>query len=313
MRSLSKLRRPQGVSAGLLFCALSLASASAQEDQQLISGAPLKNPNVAVHTVEEKEFQGEGKRELALFPVAVQVNGKFTQHVGTVASLVFHLRENFGLALTGGYNWYNAEAQFNQELIDRTQTQAQAASSLLMTWHLLGGVEVSPLYGKFAIFDDTLVRFSFVVSGGLGLGGTRHQLKGQTVTAAGAVSAPTYGDTGLKFMGSIGAGFRLNLGSRFALRLEVRDIVYTARVERVNGCSANDLRAMNDFTNAAPVGRDPIAADVGSGCEKVAFSGQDNAKEPRSRGLPLALELVKTPTSDVLNNVGLYLGASFLF
>src|SRR5688572_22758755 len=35
----------------------------AAESQQLVSGAPLNNPNVAVHTVERKQFSDRGKRE----------------------------------------------------------------------------------------------------------------------------------------------------------------------------------------------------------------------------------------------------------
>ncbi len=284
----------------------------AQDEQQLISGAPLQNPNVAVHTVEEKQFQDQGKREVVLFPVALQVNGKFTQHAGTMAALLWHLKENFALTLSGGYNWYNAETRFNQELVERTQTQAQAASSLLWTWGLLGGVEVTPMYGKFTLFDNTLVRFGFVVNGGLGLGGTRHQLKGVTTLADGGRSGATYGDTGLKFMGGIGAGFRLQVGSRFAIRLEVRDIVYAARVERVNGCTVGDLEAMNTAANMP--GGDALNAQTATGCDKTTFSGAETvSKEPKARGLPLAIDLVKTPTSDVLNNVGVYFGASVLF
>src|SRR5437868_466224 len=50
--------------------------------QELVSGAPLYNPNVAVHIVQHKPFADRGLRELVLYPAVPQANGKFTQHVG---------------------------------------------------------------------------------------------------------------------------------------------------------------------------------------------------------------------------------------
>ena len=78
-----------------------------------------------------------------LYPVAMQVNGKFTQHFGTMGSFVYHLQENFGLQISGGYNWYNVESAFNGELVEKFRVEAQAATSLLWTWGVMGGVEVS--------------------------------------------------------------------------------------------------------------------------------------------------------------------------
>ncbi len=284
----------------------------AGESLILISGAPLNNPNVGVHTVEQKAASDSGRSEVVIYPVAMQVNGKFTQHFGTMASFVYHLQENFGLQLTGGYNWYSAESSFNGELVEKFRAEAQAATSLLWTWGVLGGVEVTPLYGKFAFFEGTLVHFSVVINGGAGLGGTRHQLKPETTRQDDSISPATYGDTGLRFMGSLGAGFRLQIGQHFALRLEVRDVVYTARVERLNGCNATDLAAMD---TALKMGKDPsTVTTLTSACDVSTFTGTYEGTDiKRSNDVPLAHKLVAEPSSDVLNNIGLYLGASFVF
>ena len=173
--------------------------AADSEAQRLVSGAPLYNPNVAVHIVEQKAYSDSRKSEIVLFPVSMQVNGKFTQHFGTMGSFVYHLQENFGLQISGGYNWYNVESSFNGELVEKFRVEAQAATSLLWTWGVLGGVEVTPLYGKFSLFEGTLAHFSFVLNGGVGAGGTRHQLKPETVKTDGTISQATYGDTGARF------------------------------------------------------------------------------------------------------------------
>lgn len=287
------------------------ASATDAEAQRLVSGAPLYNPNVAVHIVEQKAYSDSKKSEFVLYPVTMQVNGKFTQHFGTMASFVYHLQENFGLQVTGGYNWYNVESSFNGELVEKFSVEAQAATSLLWTWGVMAGVEVSPLYGKFTLFEGTLAHFSFVLNGGVGAGGTRHQLKPETVSPAGDIVQATYGDTGVRFMGSLGAGFRLQLGERFALRLEVRNVVYTARMSEVNGCNVDDLRALD---GKIKMGLDPATAMVRASCQVDEFTGIIEGTDiKRSNSVPLALNLVKTPSSDVLNNVGMYLGISFLF
>ncbi len=287
------------------------AATSAETDQmKLISGAPLADPNVAVHIVERKEFSDSGRREIVLFPAAIQINGKFTQTFGTLLSFVYHLQENFGLQITGGYNWFNNESAFNGELVTKASVQAQTATSLLQVWDVLAGVEVTPVYAKFAFFDGTLGHFDLVLNGGAGLGGTRHQLKPESVRQDGSTSPATFGDTGVRFMGGIGGGFRLRLGEHFALRLEVRDVVYTARADRVNGCNGDDLRAMDAKLRA---GQDVATATVSGGCKLETFVGTDANGNKNSTNVPLALSLVKTPSSDVLNNLGLYIGASFIF
>jgi outer membrane beta-barrel protein len=280
--------------------------------QKLVSGAPLFNPNVAVHIVEQKAFSDSGKREVILFPAQIQVNGKFTQHFGAGLGFVWHVQENFGFQVSGFYNYSSAESGFNGELIDKVRAEAQAATSLLNVWGVLGGIEVTPFYGKFAWYENNLAHFSIVLNGGLGIGGTRHQLK--PVNMAGGPGSPgnaaTFGDTGLRFLGGLGGGLRLQLGKHFAIRLEVRDVVYTARVDQVNGCQFGDLKAMD---TALRNGQKFPKVDAGCRVEK--FEGVDPVTmQPRGNDVPLALNLVKPPaSSDVLNNLGLYLGAAFLF
>lgn len=294
-----------GVEASGTAAAPGTSNAAGPRSQELVSGAPLYNPNVAVHIVEKKQFSDKGKHELVLYPVVPQVNGKFTQHFGTALSYVYHLHENFGLQLTPQFNWSNAESGFNEELINKVREEAQAASSLLLNWGVLGGVEVTPLYGKFAYYEDSLAHYSVVLNAGAGYGSTRHQLKPEN-----KAGPATYGDTGNRFIGSVGGGFRVLLGNRFAVRLEVRDVVYTAKVDQVNGCSADDLIAMD---NKLRGGGSVLSANVSSSCRLDTFDGQTSSGQNRSTDVPLALSLVRDPTSDVLNLVSFYGGVSFIF
>ncbi|RKG78283.1 outer membrane beta-barrel domain-containing protein [Corallococcus exercitus] len=284
------------------------------QQQRLVNGAPLYNPNVNVHIVQKKRFADEGKHELVLYPAVVQVNGKFTNHAGTALHYVYHLQENFALQVGGQYNWYSDESDFNLELIDKVREQAQAASSLLLQWGAHAGVEVTPLYGKFAFFNNSLAQFSVVLSGGAGIGKTRHLIRPEV---ANEVEGQTYqvparfGDTGNKFLGEVGGGFRVQFGESYAIRLEVRDLIYTARVDKVDGCNLADFEALE----AARAANQPFdGLNLSGSCKVAKFDGVDpKTKKNYREDIILGRDLVAEPSSDVLNNVSFYAGFSVLF
>jgi len=284
------------------------------QQQRLVHGAPLYNPNVSVHIVQKKRFADEGRHELALFPATVQVNGKYTHHAGSALQYIYHLQENFAFQVMGQYNWYSNESDFNLELIDKVREQAQAASSLLLRWGAQAGVEVTPLYGKFAFLNDSLAQFSVVLSGGAGIGATRHlirpkvanEVEGQSFTVP-----ARFGDTGTKFLGSVGGGFRLQFGESYALRMEVRDLIYTARVDKVDGCNLADFEALEA---ARASNQDFASLQLSGSCRYEKFDGVDpDTKKNYREDIILGRDLVAEPSSDVLNNISFYAGFSILF
>lgn len=284
------------------------------EQQRLVNGAPLYDPNVSVHIVQKKPFADEGRHEFTLYPAVVQLNSKFTRHAGTALQYTYHLQENFALQASGQYNWYSNESNFNLELIDKVREQAQAASSLLLNWGLQGGVEVTPLYGKFAFFDEKLAQFSIVLTGAAGVGSTRHLIRPEVqneVDGQRYLVPARFGDTGMKFLGSVGGGFRVQFGDSYAFRLEVRDLVYTARVDKVDGCNLSDFQAME---NARSSGQPFDNLGLSGSCKFQKFDGVDERTKKNYReDIILGRDLVAVPSSDVLNNVSFYAGFSYLF
>ena len=72
------------------------------------------------------------------------------------------------------------------------------------------------------------------------------------------------------FLGSVGGGFRVQLGNSFAVRAEVRDLVYTARVDRVDGCNLSDFEKMEEIrARAVPLGLAPEVTVADPGPAKV--------------------------------------------
>lgn len=282
--------------------------------QRLVNGAPLFNPNVSVHIVQKKRFADEGRHELALFPATVQVNGKYTNHAGSALQYIYHLQENFAFQVMGQYNWYSNESNFNLELIDKVREQAQAASSLLLVWGAQAGVEVTPLYGKFAFLNDSLAQFSVVLSGGAGVGSTRHLIRPEVANEVEGQSFTVparFGDTGTKFLGSVGGGFRLQFGESYALRMEVRDLIYTARVDKVDGCNLADFEALEA---ARASNQDFASLSLTGSCNYEKFDGVDpDTKKNYREDIILGRDLVAEPSSDVLNNISFYAGFSILF
>lgn len=280
---------------------------------QLVSGAPLHNPNVAVHVMQRKVFRDQGRHELALYPAVVQLNGRFSEHLGTALHYTWHMRERFGLQLLTQYNWYSNESAFNLELIDKVREQARTASSLLLLWAVQGGVEATPLYGKFAFYDDLLAQFSVVLSGGIGLGSTRALVRPEVVhqVDGGSFLVPArFGDTGYQLAGSVGGGVRVQIGQAFALRLEVRDLMYSARVDRVDGCNLADFNLLEEArANSQPFATLPLS----SSCRYERFDGVDPQSRKNYReDIVLGRDLVREPSSDVLHNVSFFAGFSFL-
>ncbi|MGI5860689.1 MAG: outer membrane beta-barrel domain-containing protein [Myxococcales bacterium] len=271
-----------------------------EEQARVIEGAPLGNANVGVHIVERKPYTNEGRHELVLYPAIAQLNSKFTIHVGAAATYAYHLFENLAVQVTPIFHYVNHESAFNQELIDKGHQQAQAATALLLQYGAVGGIEVTPVYGKFAFYEGVLGHFTFVLNAGAGVGNTRIQLRPEQTSNCGPGTAnpecrdASFGDTGFKFLGSVGAGFRVFLGERAAVRLEVRDLIYTARVDKINGCSFDDL---NELGNGG--------APLNASCLPGKFDHVDDRQ--------LAKLLLKETSSDVLNNVSVYTGFSFLF
>ena len=170
--------------------------------------------------------------ELSLYPVTPQLNGKFTQHVGTFGAATWRVVDRVGVQILGGGNWFNQYAPLNEELIGKFGLMAPEASSLLWTWGLFVGAELEPARITLSIFNGQELRAGLVVAAGLGAGGTRR-----------SDGRDRYFDTGSRFMGNASLGLRLQLARRFTLRFDVRDVLFSSQVITVNGCNIEGLTA----------------------------------------------------------------------
>ena len=152
------------------------------------------------------------------------------------------------------------------------------------------GVEATPIYGKVAFYEGHMAYFSVVLNAGVGAGDTRVQLRPSSTSGP-----STFGDTGWRFLGNVGGGFRVKLGEHVAIRLEIRDLVYSASVSSIDGCNENDLEQIT--SNGSPTS---------------ASCAAKNFTDPQGDPV-LAKALLKTPSSDVLNQVTAFAGLAYIF
>ncbi len=261
--------------------------------------ADSESPNELIHTVERKDYTAAGRGELTLYPAAIQLNGKFTNEDGVGLGVSYALQENFALQLLALYDYVSGQTSLSSNLLG-LHARAQAADDLSLQYGALAGFEVAPIYGKFAFYDGTLAQFRFVINAGAGMGKTTVQLT-PGPSAQDPNSPPVeFGDAGWRFLGDLGVGFRVLLGERVALRLEVRDLIYTARVDHINGCSLSDVTALSSS------GQLPASS---AGCNAQAFQSSPYS----STELTIAHDLLSDVSSDVLNNLLFFGGVSVLF
>ncbi len=143
----------------------------------------------------------------------------------------------------------------------------------MLQWGAVAAPEWTPIRGKFAAFGGT-VRYGFVLFAGAGAASTQIELK-----TADELGPATYGSTGLRMVVTGGAGFRVQLGERFTVRLEVQDLIHWGSVTRINGCNSAELQTLEDQHTAGQV----TGAGVSGQCNVDRFRGTTGQLRPEQR------------------------------
>jgi hypothetical protein len=258
---------------------------------------PLASPNVQFRVLEPKPFPDALRHELTLQPFVPQVGSTFTTHWLTSFTYTFHATEWLGLRLQPFWVWHAQRSRFSSELLSRVRQDAAAASSVMLQWGAVAAPEWSPIRGKFSAFGG-IVRYGFVLFAGAGVGGTEIELK-----TADAIGPPTYGSTGLRMVATGGAGFRVQLGDRWTVRLEVQDLIHWGSVSRINGCDSTDLKTLDQQRLAGG-----ITGGVSAQCNVGAFQGTTGGGYDRGNDVSIARAKVNEGGTDTLHVVGVYLG-----
>ena len=223
------------------FVIMSLASASAYA----------QSTNERVHVMQKRDYSVKNKLEISLFG-GLSVDDIFTQHYAGIMAVDYHIDEAFALEamwMSCKVPFYMGEkvtgtspteycdgdcddpddgkwARFGHGYTDayyEVHRDAQLSPSnadLAMISNYFGlNVQFSPIYGKWSLFGLGLGHADFYVTAGGGIATTEYQKANEN-----------WVDTGTYFVGNFGLGFRIFLARWFAIRLDVRDFTFAARV-----------------------------------------------------------------------------------
>jgi len=255
------------------------------------------SPNEQIHVIQRKVDILGGRLELSAYPISVQLNSRWTQHLGAGVAATYHFMDTFGVqAFVGGNPYLFAETDLQSELRQKALLQPPSAPSVLTRFYGVLAMEMSPIYGKIAYYKSEMLTFSIFLTGGLGVTETAVQLLPSVPVDEGGRGHKVVASAGLWPAGLVGGGFRVMVADNWALRLELRDLVYSARVTKLNGCSKDELTQLS----GAP-------SNLSTGCRTSAFdqnfiSTDAKLAEGRADG-----------SSDTVNQISGYLGVSYLF
>jgi hypothetical protein len=235
------------------------------------------------------------RSEVLMLPFVPQVNGGFTRHLGSGLSYYFHPHEKFSIYGAALYQWGTTIAELTERV------EPAGGEQLVLRYVGLIGMEATPIN----VEVSERIRFSPTGSIGTGWGSFRHVLKPPN-----AAGPATFGEIGSRPVFTASVGGRLKLGP-FAVRLDLRDLLYTSAVDAVNGCNIGDLEAMD---RALRSGNQASSALTTPACDKGSFTGiNPDTGSNRANDVPLALNATKVPSPQLVHNLGIYLGLGVVF
>ena len=236
-----------------------------------------------------------GRHEVALFPVVPMINSGTSVQVGAAAIYGFRISEGFALQLMPLLSYVTSRTT-ERELINTGRRQPSEPVEPLPHYGAIAGIELSPtLGGELSFNDGPQVRFSLLINAGVGAASSQVVLRRETPGCTGDTCKPAaYGSAGVKPIAAAGIGVRVELGTHVAIRLELRDLVHTTKVSRINGCALSDLDSLERG-----------GATGSASCDTSAFVNAEDR--------PLARKLLEESGSEIRHVATVFGGVSFLF
>lgn len=246
---------------------------------------------------ESQPSHGPWRFEASITPVVGQVNDIWTKHLGIGGQLAIAMSPHMRFVVGGLWNHRWVDSGFENQLRLGLESRSGGVDlnlTLFIPAAAYAGTEFGLLSGQVAAFHFPH-RLEFTMSGVVGAVSTRAPLKPESLRVDGSISPATSADTGIRPTFGVGAGIHFEFLEQFSVRLELRQFAFAQRTTSVNGCDANDLRAMD---NALRRGTPVTAATTSAGCQVETFDGTDpETGLKRSNDVPLALGLVRNPSS----------------
>ncbi len=193
--------------------------------------------NERIDVMQRREDSVRGRMEASL-SFGLSLDDVFTRHLATALSFAYHPNEIFAVeavwmssklpffqgARDDGIRWGHLYTGAWEEVHRDTQLNLANADLSMISNYLGINAQWSPIYGKWTLFGRLLGHADFYFLAGFGAASTEYQN-----------TQRRWLDTGTRLMANLGAGLRIFLSRMLALRLELKDLSFAARVEESTG------------------------------------------------------------------------------
>ena len=201
-----------------------------------------------IKTLQQKTFMKLGRFEVAPH-VGFVTNDVFIHRYMFGVSGIYHITEIFGVEA-----WFTFSPDFGQEdwkAITKQLVNENKVSPDISKIEYFGTLsfQFSPIYGKLAVADRSIINFDVYGAFGLGVVNTRDDLKALQCDDENDSDYPKCAATEVQYhpTTNIGGGLRVIFGNSIAARIEGRSIIYVETID------SDTLEMKGNFYLAASV------------------------------------------------------------
>lgn len=152
------------------------------------------------------------------------LNDAFRRNIIAGAGLAYHLTNEFGIGVSGGYGVLHPETDLAQNVTTTLEAANPEAlngmSFAQIQWFADFTLSYVPIFGKFSLFKSVTVPYDIHLNGGL----TIVNESAEPAVEGGAVDAEI---EGIRPGGVVGGGARLFLSDMLSLNLDLRTLFIT--------------------------------------------------------------------------------------
>jgi outer membrane beta-barrel protein len=216
---------PAPATGGIDICQITPDAPQCQAQKELNLGVEAKKEirSREIYAVQQQYVIKAQRFEIMPY-FAITLNDQFVQHNAPGLALNYYITQVLAVGLNA--NWYdglNADSDFNFQ-----NRRAARIAVPLNIYQLSADLNFTyvPMYGKFAGFGDFIFHYDAYIDGGVGLIRT----KPLSVIDPDNRSFPDWNNL-VNF--DLGIGFRIFFNRWVAAILEVRDIIYSEKIESI--------------------------------------------------------------------------------
>jgi outer membrane beta-barrel protein len=225
---------------GMDVCQITPDAPQCQAVKEINLGVEAKKAvRAEIYAVQQQYVIKSGRFELMPY-FAITLNDQFVSHDAPGLAFNYYITQVLAIGLNGNfYQGLNSNSDFNFQ-----NRRAARISVPLNDYQLSGDLNFTyvPMYGKFAGFGDFIFHYDAFVEGGLGVIRTRPI----PVIDPDNRSFPDWNNR-INF--DLGIGVRIFFNRWLAAVIEVRDIIYSEKIENKTVLPANPALPLNSPLN----------------------------------------------------------------